>query len=343
MQTAVIDLTADDDSAGAQSGLALIDLTEPMGEASSRSTFCPGETILVTDNDPIYLSSALSSFHMKKPDDIAGGLPEVDEPTSVGEEKQWTSYERITGRKPVRFLRSTAIYPPAPEAQGSLITQGTTTDSLYRALAEHSVNSANLPPSTALSDQSVAEDDEVCIVTQPAADDDVIIIEPDSETSADDMFTDDRTAVPRDPDHSPFFCPICERTVHNMPVELHNESITHQLAKADREYQGQPAEGNQVSNRRRGVYALNEDNIGFKLLRGAGWTPDTGLGAEEQGRLAPIRASMKQDRLGLGIRTKRSRSEEEVQQLKRAKAARKEAERDTKERARILAYLKEMG
>ncbi|KAJ3182225.1 hypothetical protein HDU85_003267 [Gaertneriomyces sp. JEL0708] len=342
MQTAVIDLTADDDSSGGQSGLALIDLTEPMGEAPSRSTFCPGETILVTENDPIYLYSALSSFQRGKFDDIAGGLPEVDEPTAVGKEKKWTLYERITGRKPVRFRRSTAIYPPALEAPGSLITQGTTTDSLYRALAEHNVNSANLPRSTALSDRSVAEDD-ICKVTQPTADDDVIIIEPDSETPADDMFTDDRTAAPREHDDSPFFCPICERTVHSMPVELHNESITHQLAKADREYQGQPAEGIQVYNRRRGVYALNEDNVGFKLLRDAGWTPDTGLGAEEQGRLAPIRASMKQDRLGLGIKTKRSRSEEEVQQQKRAKAARKEAERDKKERARIMAYLKETG
>ncbi len=35
-------------------------------------------------------------------------------------------------------------------------------------------------------------------------------------------------------------------------------------------------------------HKLTEDNVGFKLLQKAGWTEGAGLGAKEEGIIAPI-------------------------------------------------------
>ncbi|KAK9807748.1 hypothetical protein WJX72_007944 [[Myrmecia] bisecta] len=47
---------------------------------------------------------------------------------------------------------------------------------------------------------------------------------------------------------------------------------------------------------------LPTNNIGFKLLKQAGWREGTGLGAAEQGRLQPIQAWQQHGRAGIGVR-----------------------------------------
>ncbi|CAM6028796.1 unnamed protein product [Sphagnum balticum] len=71
---------------------------------------------------------------------------------------------------------------------------------------------------------------------------------------------------------------------------------------------------------------LPETNIGFKLLKKSGWKEGTGLGASEQGRLAPLETHIKQDRRGIGAETnkkKRKQGETEKEQKGLSKKARK--------------------
>ena len=52
--------------------------------------------------------------------------------------------------------------------------------------------------------------------------------------------------------------------------------------------------------RDRPEYGIARSNVGFQLLRKAGWVEGTGLGAQEQGRPEPLLPSQQQGRLGLG-------------------------------------------
>lgn len=45
---------------------------------------------------------------------------------------------------------------------------------------------------------------------------------------------------------------------------------------------------------------ISEDNKGFKLLKGMGWSEGKGLGKSEQGSVGAIATSLKVDRTGLG-------------------------------------------
>jgi len=45
---------------------------------------------------------------------------------------------------------------------------------------------------------------------------------------------------------------------------------------------------------------ITEDNIGNRLLRSMGWSPGSGLGANEQGIIEPLNAILKHNKLGLG-------------------------------------------
>lgn len=50
-------------------------------------------------------------------------------------------------------------------------------------------------------------------------------------------------------------------------------------------------------------YGIPSDNVGFQLLRKAGWQPGAGLGAESQGRRMPLEQSQQKGRQGLGAPT----------------------------------------
>lgn len=49
---------------------------------------------------------------------------------------------------------------------------------------------------------------------------------------------------------------------------------------------------------------ISEKNVGYKLLKRAGWREGKGLGIHEQGRLVPLQAVRREAQEGLGYRTK---------------------------------------
>lgn len=69
-----------------------------------------------------------------------------------------------------------------------------------------------------------------------------------------------------------------------------------QLAAAD----VAPAAGSAPEESGRPRYQIGQSNIGYKLLKKAGWTEEKGLGAAEQGRLKPLEPQLKQDKRGIG-------------------------------------------
>jgi len=58
----------------------------------------------------------------------------------------------------------------------------------------------------------------------------------------------------------------------------------------------------------KGHVALPSSNVGYKLLRKAGWKEGSGLGAQEQGSIEPVQALVKKDKQGdRGTRGRRPR------------------------------------
>ncbi|CAG8459739.1 2053_t:CDS:1 [Ambispora leptoticha] len=91
---------------------------------------------------------------------------------------------------------------------------------------------------------------------------------------------------------------------------------------------------------------LNESNIGFRILRGQGWTYEKGLGVSEQGRRQPITPKIKNDRLGIGLKSSTLKKQRELKQKKEkskkmlnAKEIARQYEKEKKERINLLAYM----
>lgn len=55
-------------------------------------------------------------------------------------------------------------------------------------------------------------------------------------------------------------------------------------------------------------YGIARSNVGFQLLKKAGWTEGSGLGAKEQGRAEPIATFQQKGNLGLGYAPKPSKA-----------------------------------
>eukprot|EP00898_Chlorokybus_atmophyticus_P003201 jgi/Chlat1/3882/Chrsp26S04170 len=53
------------------------------------------------------------------------------------------------------------------------------------------------------------------------------------------------------------------------------------------------------------AYSISQSNVGYKLLKKAGWSEEHGLGAGEQGRLQPVVPQMKADKKGIGVTIKK--------------------------------------
>ena len=85
-----------------------------------------------------------------------------------------------------------------------------------------------------------------------------------------------------------YFCPTCGKDFRETEAQ-HVASIAH-LLNAD-----QPAPANRAS------YFLRSNNIGYQLLCKQGWNEQRGLGAQEQGKVCPVKAVVKHDRLGIGL------------------------------------------
>ncbi|CAG8626373.1 10170_t:CDS:2 [Paraglomus brasilianum] len=86
---------------------------------------------------------------------------------------------------------------------------------------------------------------------------------------------------------------------------------------------------------------LNENNLGFRMLRDQGWTYEKGLGIEEQGGRHPIPIRMKNDKLGIGMKRQKPEREESKNPVKRlsAKEARKQYEKNRRDKMQLLEYM----
>ncbi|XP_021968667.1 SURP and G-patch domain-containing protein 1 isoform X2 [Folsomia candida] len=74
-----------------------------------------------------------------------------------------------------------------------------------------------------------------------------------------------------------------------------------ELAKFMEKYKA-VKEGKQLDESEYQEYKLQQDNIGFKMLQKMGWSSGEGLGAENQGILAPIdKGKVPSDKMGLGV------------------------------------------
>ncbi|KAI8589376.1 hypothetical protein BDZ88DRAFT_418649 [Geranomyces variabilis] len=149
-------------------------------------------------------------------------------------------------------------------------------------------------------------------------------------------------------------CDICEIDLpSDQTYAAHNSSIGHLHARSALADALAPAPApTPISS------SVSPESIGLRLLKMSGWTPGTGLGAENQGRVAPIDVHYKNDMKGLGAPTRKIKvggagqgpmpgvdpahdlrrpTKEQAASIKVREAARLANER---ERQQILAYLK---
>ena len=83
----------------------------------------------------------------------------------------------------------------------------------------------------------------------------------------------------------------CETCKTNYSDISHLTSISHQASKV--------AKAEKINH-----FPIGYDNLGYKLLKNAGWDGNSGLGANKQGRIYPIKGIMKNDKFGIGIKSK---------------------------------------
>ncbi|KAL2166431.1 hypothetical protein VTG60DRAFT_2784 [Thermothelomyces hinnuleus] len=143
------------------------------------------------------------------------------------------------------------------------------------------------------------------------------------------------TKTTGDESSQPSTCPVCRLPLDTDP-ETHQQTLAHQVCLPH----SQPPS------------ALDRTRMGLAYLSAYGWDPDSrrGLGAEQQGIRYPVKAKVKDDNLGIGMRApsppppgEKQREEEEekkkkkkkAQQLLDAKKVRKMALDDRKKAARI--------
>lgn len=84
--------------------------------------------------------------------------------------------------------------------------------------------------------------------------------------------------------------------------------------------------------------ALNETNVGFRMLRDQGWSYEKGLGVNEQGRRHPIPTRLKNDKLGIGVKKTNQPPKIRLKRLN-AKQTAEQYEKDRKDKIRMLAYM----
>jgi len=79
------------------------------------------------------------------------------------------------------------------------------------------------------------------------------------------------TASDSDTDAVDRWCPVCQQRWREATEAEHIRSIGHQVEL-------------QTSRASRPQYALSRNNVGFRMLQQAGWSPDQGLGRDNQVR-----------------------------------------------------------
>lgn len=100
------------------------------------------------------------------------------------------------------------------------------------------------------------------------------------------------------PSSDSLYCDICLE-YYTEPLSTHLRSVPHQLSV-----------NSQSATFPSKTYYLNESNKGYQMLKGGQfgeWSEEVGLGANNQGRLDPVKTVLKTDRKGLSIRTPQPR------------------------------------
>ena len=84
-----------------------------------------------------------------------------------------------------------------------------------------------------------------------------------------------------------WYCEECRITLKESTYEEHLSSTTHQISIG--------------TSKAPSLYGIPETNKGFRMMLGAGWDREGGLGAEgNRGRKFPVKTVLKRDRLGVG-------------------------------------------
>eukprot|EP00112_Aurelia_sp_Birch-Aquarium-sp1_P015617 Seg3478.3 transcript_id=Seg3478.3/GoldUCD/mRNA.D3Y31 product="G patch domain and ankyrin repeat-containing protein 1-like" protein_id=Seg3478.3/GoldUCD/D3Y31 len=86
-------------------------------------------------------------------------------------------------------------------------------------------------------------------------------------------------------------CELCGIEMPSFEMKTHQTSMTH-LFQLYKEKNSQTS------------YQIAESNVGYKMLKEAGWSEEKGLGPEGLGQKHPIATVFKNDRLGLGQKSK---------------------------------------
>jgi hypothetical protein len=125
-----------------------------------------------------------------------------------------------------------------------------------------------------------------------------------------------------------YYCDVCKKTVKEERI-AHQLSIAHQVAK----------EKDNVD-----YFPVEHNSKGYLIMKSQGYQLGRGLGKDDQGIVNPIKPLYKGDKLGLGAKAKAGRSRDvevdDAATRRNKKVARKEADKDQRERSALLNYLK---
>lgn len=89
--------------------------------------------------------------------------------------------------------------------------------------------------------------------------------------------------------HEPFWCEECQHTFKETSKETHERSTLHRFNHK-----------NTYEFSRR--YFIPESNIGFKMMIRQGWDRESGLGPNSEGKLYPVKTTIRKARSGLGVK-----------------------------------------
>lgn len=86
-----------------------------------------------------------------------------------------------------------------------------------------------------------------------------------------------------------YFCDICRMDFASVDRKSHETSTLHRFNRND----------SQSSVPR---FGIPETNVGYQMLLQQGWNRDSGLGADQNGIMYPIKTTLRKPRSGLGVR-----------------------------------------
>lgn len=86
-----------------------------------------------------------------------------------------------------------------------------------------------------------------------------------------------------------FFCDTCQAEFSNTDRKSHAASTLHRFNRTD-------------SRNTSRHFGIPESNVGFQMLLQQGWDRESGLGAERDGIMYPIKTTLRKPRSGLGTR-----------------------------------------